>query len=116
MYGGAAQKPTGLLSNLLGPSEGLHHCDGNRAHDNVRGKNDQGIFASRRLQSYPSGLCRFFGWCITRIIALMRLESGGPGGWRRPSTAQPRTSQWSGEAEGPLGGKFVMLNEKYSKK
>eukprot|EP00959_Pyramimonas_sp_CCMP1952_P384962 8068079-Pyramimonas_sp.AAC.1 len=42
----------------------------------------------------------------------MILESRGPGGWGRPATACPRTNQWSREAEGPLGGKFVLLNQK----
>ena len=46
MYGGAAQKPTGLLSNLLGISHRLFRCDGRHTHAQSAGLDKEGKFAS----------------------------------------------------------------------
>ncbi|CAK0791492.1 unnamed protein product, partial [Prorocentrum cordatum] len=58
MYGGPAQKPTTLASNLDGIQEQAVLCDGRHRHEKAYGKNERGIFRSRRLQAYPPGLCR----------------------------------------------------------
>ena len=115
MYGGAAQKPTGLLSNLLGISDGILRCDGRHTHSQSAGLDSDGKFATRRLQAYPSGLCRYIGWSIVRTLVRMREHGCGPGGWARGPSSGPRISHWSVSDGGPLGGCFLLLNEKYGR-
>eukprot|EP00959_Pyramimonas_sp_CCMP1952_P190048 3975969-Pyramimonas_sp.AAC.1 len=57
MFGGPTQKPTMLGSNLVGVDEGAVRCDGQHSHEKSLGKDSGGVFATRRLQTYPPGLC-----------------------------------------------------------
>ena len=64
MHGGPAKKGTGLAQNFPAPFQGLLLCDGMHTHGPSSGLNAQGVWHSRRLQTYLPGLCDFLAWAM----------------------------------------------------
>ncbi len=62
MYGGPAKKGTGIAHNCHLLSKGALTCTGGHAHGPSSGLNDQGIWHSRRLQTYPPPMCDWLSW------------------------------------------------------
>ena len=99
MYGGETPKPTELLSNMDGIEEGALLCDNRHTHGTSWGKDEKGHYLTRRLQSYPGGLCRFMAWCICRTAIRLVTAGQGPGGWVGNESSAQKISGWSWKAE-----------------
>jgi hypothetical protein len=66
MYGGSARKKTGLAHTIPGLRVGLR-CSGDHVHGTSHGRDEFGLFHTRKLQSYPPGLCDWIAWAIMSL-------------------------------------------------
>ena len=111
MCGGPTRKGTTISGTLEGLSEldGLR-CDGNHAHERSVGIHE-GVHLTRRLQSYPAGLCQVLAACIIATLRRFAADGSGPTGWKRTALPTARISAWSTtpSASRPCG--VALLNE-----
>ena len=79
--GGETRKPTCVSTNICGfPDEGPR-CPGNHVHGRSRGRTSDGAFRSRRLSSYPSGVCEWLATKICHVFTEWAVSGTGPTGW-----------------------------------
>ncbi len=114
-FGGLVPK----LTCLSGTMDGLEDLDGIRCpgeskwhiHGRSIGRAPDGSFHTRRLQTYPAGLCRAMAWMVFQTLSRMARTNTGPTGARlMGSVDRPRISSWSTWSSRSRGG-AVMLNE-----
>eukprot|EP00438_Fugacium_kawagutii_P028165 Skav233604 [mRNA] locus=scaffold109:47718:52210:+ [translate_table: standard] len=115
-FGGSCPKLTTLSGNLLGMEavDGVR-CPGLSAshrHGKSIGRAQDGSFHTRRLQTYPAGLCRAIAAMVFETIQHMAMTGLGPTG---PLTlphecAAPRLTSWSSFGTWTSPG-VAMLNE-----
>ena len=80
MFFGPARKDTCLSGTLDGLDIPPILCDGQHEHATyVQGQVD-GVFKSRELATYPSGLCQFMAHLIILTLKRFRASSSGPTG------------------------------------
>ena len=119
-FGGISVKPTCFSGTLHGLGElDQVHCPGlsdTHWHGPSVGPDGQGGFLTRRLQAYPSELCRQLADRIMRTLRWMHEHQAGPTGALKSSTdlAAPRVTAWSTQARGDRGG-VAILNESSAK-
>ena len=119
-FGGISVKPTCFSGTLHGLAElDQVHCPGlseQHWHGPSVGPDGKGGFLTRRLQSYPSELCRQLAERIVRTLLWMRDQDAGPTGALKGALdmAAPRITSWSTMARGNRGG-VTMLNEASAK-
>ena len=111
--GGSTQKPTTLAGNVLGledfPKYRCPGLSGSHQHGSSLGFDEAGHFRTRRLQTYPPGMCSLLAKCLVRTCASWRSSGEGPTGCFSTGTSAPITA-WSLEAT--AGGPGVkLLNE-----
>lgn len=100
--------PVGLqeLNNVWCPGVSAEH-----RHGPSIGVDDAGNFHTRRLQTYPPGLCEAIAELMHKTLIHMYVNSVGPTGPLRDHTCpQPRNTYWSSRAGRHRGG-VLMLNE-----
>ena len=120
-FGGLTPK----LTCLSGTLDGLDELDGIRCpgiskdhvHSKSVGRMPDGSFYTRRLQTYPPGLCAAMGSLILRTLLRFRNDNTGPtGAIRVPGQlAAPRVPSWSTWATQRQAG-VVLLNEACARK
>ena len=115
-FGGISVKPTCFAGTIHGLAElnGVK-CPGVNSqhwHGPSVGPDGAGGFLTRRLQAYPSGLCRELAERIVRTLLWMREHDAGPTGALKEmdELAAPRITSWSTQALGNRGG-VALLNE-----
>ena len=119
-FGGISPKLTTFSSNVVG----LERIDGVRCpglssshtHGKTIGRAPDGSFYTRRLQTYPAGLCQMIAEMIFDSLLEMKQKMTGPtGALHQPGElSAPRITAWSRWASGNRSG-VVMLNESYSR-
>ena len=114
-FGGLVPK----LTCLSGTLDGLEDLDGIRCpgvskqhvHGRSIGRAQDGSFHTRRLQTYPTGLCRAIASMIFQTLSRMAISNTGPTGARLLGIAdRPRISSWSTWSSASRGG-VLLLNE-----
>ncbi len=111
MYGGPAKKGTGLAHTLEALTGGMLRCDGRHNHGPSSGKNSQGVFHSRRLQTYPSAMNSLLAWAMT-FTSLRWSQLGRPKGGTSRSTKLPLL-EWKSLRPGEMA--CQCMNEKFVK-
>lgn len=116
---------TPKLTCLSGTVDGLAELDGIRCpgvskdhvHSKSVGRMPDGSFYTRRLQTYPPGLCAALGAMILKTLLRFRNDNTGPtGSIRVPGQlAAPRVPAWSTWATQRQVG-VVLLNEACARK
>ena len=85
-FGGLVPKGTETSSNFIGLFEALDgvRCPGVSSNHTHLGKssglNEHGVFNTRRLQSYPSELCRLFAFHAFESLRYLKVRNEGPTG------------------------------------
>lgn len=115
-FGGIAPKLTCFSGTLKGLSEldGIR-CPGvssDHKHGHSIGRDPTGGFYTRRLQAYPSGLCRALAELIGNTLQHFLVNHQGPTGALRKSGDRsiPRIPTWSTWSSQSRSG-IVLLNE-----
>ena len=115
-FGGISPKATTFSGNLVGMEEiDNRRCPGLSVlhqHGKSIGRAPDGSFYTRRLQTYPSGLCWHIAKMLFQTICRMAESNSGPTGALRNSldVAAPRITSWSvWSVTGKQG--VVLLNE-----
>lgn len=116
--------PVPKLTCFAGTLDGLSELDGIRCpglsdthqHGHSIGRDPQGGFYTRRLQAYPSDLCKELAIRITRTLGKFYATFTGPTGalTTGASLSRPRITAWSTQASGPSAG-ITLLNEAVAK-
>ena len=119
-FGGISVKPTCFSGSIHGLDElnGIE-CPGvsnHHFHGPSVGPDGEGGFLTRRLQAYPSELCKQLAERIVRTLKWMRSTNAGPTGALKVSSdlAAPRITAWSTQSRGSRGG-VAVLNESSAK-
>ena len=117
--------PVPKLTCFAGTIDGLDELDGIRCpgqssshvHGPSIGRDPAGGFHTRRLQSYPSDLCRELAERIVRTLQRMWLQFAGPTGALTTGAIlpRPRVTTWSSQGNGGRGG-ITLLNEAVAKR
>ena len=96
MLGGISQKGT-CISHTLVDLSALDEaqCDGNHVHGRSVGMMSSGEFASRRLQEYPSELCRVLAEAMLFTLLFYWSQGAGPGWSLKTPLETKRVSNWS---------------------
>lgn len=111
--------PVPKLTCLSGTMDGLDELDGIRCpgesdqhvHGPSIGRAPDGSFHTRRLQTYPPGLCKAMAWMIFQALSRMARTNTGPTGARLVGAVdRPRISSWSTWSSKSRGG-ALLLNE-----
>lgn len=111
--------PVPKLTCLSGTMDGLDELDGIRCpgesdqhvHGPSIGRAPDGSFHTRRLQTYPPGLCKAMAWMIFQTLSRMARTNTGPTGARLLGAVdRPRISSWSTWSSKSRGG-ALLLNE-----
>ncbi len=119
-FGGISPKLTTFSGNLVNleridnvrcPGESASHV-----HGKSIGRAPDGSFYTRRLQTYPVGLCRLMAEMIFDTLVNMHQRKSGPtGALHQPGELPaPRITAWSCWASGSKSG-IAMLNETSSR-
>lgn len=111
--------PTPKWTCLSGVLEGLpdlnnFRCPGvssTHKHESSTGFDAAGNFLTRRLQTYPAGMCEQIAKCIIKTIQRMDREQSGPGGSIFASSPLKKVSCWSSSQPLPTGHVATLLNE-----
>ena len=119
-FGGISPKLTTFSGNLVNLEriDGIR-CPGESAthvHGKSIGRAPDGSFYTRRLQTYPAGLCKLMAEMIFDSLAEMKKSNTGPTGaiHHLGELPAPRVTAWSSWASGSRAG-VVVLNESCSR-
>ena len=113
MYGGATKKPTGLAHNFNKLAAGVLLCSQKgHKHGLSWGKDSSGTYHTRRLQSYPSELCRWFAW----LMAATALEWQKFGKETSQKARAMRSTRWAWSSFKSQTGSISSMNEKFINK
>ncbi|CAE7791178.1 unnamed protein product [Symbiodinium sp. CCMP2592] len=111
--GGPTKKPTTLAGNVRDlnsfahcacPGESQHH-----RHERSMGFDSEGRFLTRRLQTYPPGMCRLVAQCLIATCKVWRGSGEGPTGFCARGPRAP-LAPWSVSASADRIGVRI-LNE-----
>ena len=119
-FGGISPKLTTFSANVVNVEriDGIR-CPGessSHVHGKSIGRAPDGSFYTRRLQTYPVGLCQLIAEMIFDSLTVMQQNNSGPtGAIHQPDElTAPRITAWSSWASGCRPG-IVMLNESSSR-
>jgi len=112
MYGGLTRKATGLAHNFANLAEGALRCCGGHKHGISHGLNAQGVFHTRRLQSYPSELCHWFAWLMVGQMLLWQKY----GREVSRKLAAMRSTRWKWTALQDQGCQIASMNANFGNK
>ena len=119
-FGGPVPKLTCFSGTLVGLSEldGIR-CPGiskSHSHGQSIGRDPQGGYFTRRLQAYPSNLCKELAIRVIKTLKVFYSTASGPTGALTigATMSRPRVTAWSTQAVGDTAG-ITLLNEAVSK-
>ncbi|CAE7309115.1 unnamed protein product [Symbiodinium sp. CCMP2592] len=111
--GGPTRKPTTLAGNARGLDRFVHcACPGESSshrHERSMGFDSEGHFLTRRLQTYPPGMCRLVAECMIESCTAWQASGEGPTGFFAKGPRAP-LAPWSVSASADRIGVRI-LNE-----
>eukprot|EP00439_Symbiodinium_sp_Y106_P030950 s4025_g3.t1 len=111
--GGPTRKPTTLAGNVQGlDGFARYACPGespDHRHELSLGFDSEGHFLTRRLQTYPPGMCRLIAQCLVATCEEWQVSGDGPTGFFARGPRAP-LAPWSVSASADRRG-VKILNE-----
>ena len=96
-----------LLAHAICPGVSKSHV-----HEHSIGRDSEGAFLTRRLQTYPSEMCRLIAKAFVHEFKIMAKQGSGPGGHMRSTDAPiTRVSAWGRKSVHSGSTAVAILNE-----